>query len=183
MDLPECKPARREKIAIVGSGPGGLTAAYYLALEGFACTIFEALPEPGGMLRVGIPAYRLPREVLQYEIDYIKRLGVEIRCDSPLGPEMGLSDLKEQGFSAVFMSVGAHKGLRLGVSGEGLPGVYSGVDFLREAALGTAQRPGNRVGVIGGGNVAVDAAPHRVAPGLQPGDHLLPPHPGRDAGL
>ena len=158
MDLPECKPARREKIAIVGSGPGGLTAAYYLALEGFACTIFEALPEPGGMLRVGIPAYRLPREVLQYEIDYIKRLGVEIRCDSPLGPEMGLSDLKEQGFSAVFMSVGAHKGLRLGVSGEGLPGVYSGVDFLREAALGTAQRPGNRVGVIGGGNVAVDAA-------------------------
>jgi heterodisulfide reductase subunit A2 len=158
MSLPQCQPPREEKIAIVGSGPAGLSAAYYLALEGFPVTIFEALPVAGGMLRVGIPDYRLPPEVLDYEIEYIKRLGVEIRLNSPLGPKLTLEDLKAQGFAAVFMGVGAHKGLRLGAPGEGLPQVLSGVEFLREAALGLEQSPGNRVCIIGGGNVAVDAA-------------------------
>ncbi len=156
--LPECKPARAEKIAVVGSGPAGLSAAYYLALEGFQVTIFEALPVAGGMLRTGIPDYRLPPEVLDYEIEYIKRLGVELRLASPLGPDLTLDDLKAQGYGAVFMAVGAHKGLRLGVPGEGLPQVRSGVEFLREAALGLAESPGERVCIIGGGNVAVDAA-------------------------
>jgi len=158
MDLPKVKEKRPEKIAVIGSGPAGLSAAYYLALEGYQPTIFEALPVAGGMLRVGIPAFRLPREVLEYEIDYIKAAGVEIRLNSPIGRELSLEDLREQGFEAVFMSVGAHKGLRLGVDGENLPGVLSGVDFLRQASLGRAACPGDRVVVLGGGNVAIDAA-------------------------
>ncbi|MEW5912184.1 MAG: NAD(P)-binding protein [Thermodesulfobacteriota bacterium] len=158
MDLPTCKPPRPEKIAIIGAGPAGLAAAYYLALEGFAVTIFEALPKAGGMLRVGIPDYRLPPEVLDYEIEYIQKLGVEIRLNTPVGGNLGLEQLKREGYSAVFLAVGAHKGLRLGVPGEALPGVRSGVEFLRQAALGTAECPGEKVCVIGGGNVAVDAA-------------------------
>ncbi|MCB2228134.1 MAG: FAD-dependent oxidoreductase [Desulfarculaceae bacterium] len=158
MDLPQCKEPRGEKIAIVGAGPAGLSAAYYLALNGFGVTIFEALPVAGGMLRVGIPDYRLPPEVLDYEIAYIQKLGVEIRLNTALGREVTLAQLKEQGYAALFMGVGAHKGLRLGVEGEDLAGVQSGVDFLREAALGRAEKPGDKVVVIGGGNVAIDAA-------------------------
>ncbi len=158
MDLPPVKEKRPERIAVVGSGPAGLTAAYYLALEGYRPVIFEALPVAGGMLRVGIPAYRLPREVIDYEIEYIQRLGVEIRLDSPVQGEGALADLRRQGFSAVFVSSGAHRGLRLGLEGEDLEGVLSGVDFLRQAALGQAPCPGRRVAVVGGGNVALDAA-------------------------
>ena len=154
MDLPEIPEARSEKIAILGSGPAGLSAGYYLALKGYKPTIYEALPVAGGMLRVGIPAFRLPREVIDYEIDYIQHCGVEIMLNTPANPE----DLKKQGYDAVFNAVGAHKGYRLGVSGEGLPGVLSGVDFLREAALDQAECPGVRVAVVGGGNVAIDAA-------------------------
>ena len=110
------------------------------------------------MLRVGIPDYRLPARVLDYEIEYIRRLGVDIKLNTPLGPDLTLEDLKGQGFSAVFLSLGAHSGMRLGVEGENLPGVQSGVDFLRQAALGLAEAPGRKVVVVGGGNVAVDAA-------------------------
>ncbi len=156
--LPEIVKSREEKIAVIGSGPAGLTAAYYLALEGFRPTVFEALPEAGGMLRVGIPAYRLPRDTLDYEINYIKAAGVEIRLNSPLGPEKTLQSLKNEGFAAAYLSVGAHRGLNLGVEGENLPGVLSGVEFLKAAALDRAECPGDRVAVIGGGNVAVDAA-------------------------
>ena len=158
MDLPQVKEKRPERIAVVGSGPAGLTAAYYLALEGYQPVIFEALPVAGGMLRVGIPAYRLPREVIDYEIEYIQRLGVEIRLNSPVQGDGALADLRQQGFSAVFVSSGAHRGLRLGLEGEDLEGVLSGVDFLRQAALGQAPCPGQRVAVVGGGNVALDAA-------------------------
>ena len=158
MDLPAVAPQRPERVAIVGSGPAGLTAAFYLAQAGIQVTIFEALPQAGGMLRVGIPAYRLPRRVLDYEIEYIKRLGVEIALNSPVGPDRSLEDLRAQGFAAVLVAVGAHQGTPLALEGEDLTGVISGVEFLREAALGRGQSPGERVAVIGGGNVAIDAA-------------------------
>ncbi len=167
MDLPATKDPRPEHVAIIGSGPAGLSAAYYLALEGIPVTIFEALERPGGMLAVGIPAYRLPREVIDYEIEYIKALGVDIKLNSPIGRGLTLGDLKAQGYRAVFMSTGAHKELRLGVGGESLPGVASGVEFLRQAALGRAESPGRRVVVIGGGNVAVDAARSALRLGSQ----------------
>ncbi|MFH2127989.1 MAG: FAD-dependent oxidoreductase, partial [Pseudomonadota bacterium] len=149
---------RSEKVAIIGAGPAGLTAAWYLALEGFAVTIFEALPVAGGMLRVGIPDYRLPPETLDYEIDCIKSLGVEIKLNTSFGKDLGLADLEAQGFKAVFMGLGAHQCLTLGVPGEDTPGVQPGVTFLREAALGQAASPGSRVVVVGGGNVAIDSA-------------------------
>ncbi|MCF8115418.1 MAG: FAD-dependent oxidoreductase [Desulfarculaceae bacterium] len=158
MDLPQVKERRTEKVAIVGAGPAGLSAAYYLALEGFGVTIFESLPVAGGMLRVGIPDYRLPPEVLDYEIEYIKKLGVEIKLNTALGRDVALEQLRQEGYAALVMAVGAHKGLRLGVEGESLSGVQSGVEFLRAAALGQAESPGDRVVVVGGGNVAVDAA-------------------------
>jgi heterodisulfide reductase subunit A-like polyferredoxin len=158
MDLPQLPEPRPEKIAIVGAGPAGLTAAHYLALNGYAVTIHEALPVAGGMLRVGIPAYRLPHKVIDYEVEYITRLGVKIKLNSPVGEGLSLTGLKDQGFAAVFLGVGAQRGLSLGVPGEDLAGVLSGVAFLRDAGLGQAACPGERVAVIGGGNVAIDAA-------------------------
>ena len=158
MDLPRVKERRDENVAVIGSGPGGLSAAYYLALEGFQPVIYEALPQAGGMLRVGIPDYRLPPEILDYEIEYIKAVGVDIRLNTPVGPGLSLDELKSQGYAAVFLAAGAHRPLALEIEGEDLAGAASGVDFLREAALGTAACPGEKVAVIGGGNVAVDAA-------------------------
>jgi len=155
---PDVKPRREEKVAVVGSGPAGLTAAYYLALEGFRPTVFEALPAAGGMLRTGIPDYRLPPKILDYEIDYIRAVGVDIRLNTPIGPNLSLSDLRGQGFQAVFLAVGAHHGRSLNVEGQDLAGVRSGVTFLRDAALVRLECPGERIAVIGGGNVAVDAA-------------------------
>ena len=155
--FPEMKEKRPEKVAIVGSGPAGLSAAYYLAIEGYRPTIFEALPVAGGMLSVGIPAYRLPRDILQYEIDYIREMGVDIKLNSPIGKDLSLNDLKSQGFEAVFLSVGAHAGLDLNVEGEDLEGVHRGVQFLRDANLGNDVFVGKTVAVIGGGNVAIDA--------------------------
>jgi len=157
-NLPEVPIQDQEKVAIIGAGPAGLTCAYYLALAGYRPTVFEALGVTGGMLRVGIPDYRLPPQVLNYEIEYIRSCGVQIKLNSALGRDYSLADLKAQGFSAVFVSLGAHQGMRLGVEGEELEGVQSGVDFLRLAGIGAAQNPGRRVAVIGGGNVAVDAA-------------------------
>ncbi len=150
---------QNERIAVIGSGPAGLTAAYYLRLKGYKVTIFEALPALGGMLRVGIPDYRLPQEVLDREINYILGLGVETRTGVRLGKDLTLSDLKEQGFDAIFLGIGAHLGIKLRIPGEGeLDGVVDAVDFLREANLGRGDAPGKRVVVIGGGNVAVDTA-------------------------
>jgi heterodisulfide reductase subunit A2 len=150
---------RPEKVAIVGSGPAGLTAAYYLRLSGYRVTIFEALPVLGGMLRVGIPDYRLPPEVLDREINHILRLGVQTETGKRLGSDFTLEDLTRQGFNAIFLAVGAHRGLKLGIAGErDFRGVVDAVDFLREVNLGSRQRPGQQVAIVGGGNVAIDAA-------------------------
>jgi heterodisulfide reductase subunit A-like polyferredoxin len=156
--LPELPVQDKEKIAVIGAGPAGLTCAFYLALEGYQPTVLEALDAAGGMLRVGIPDYRLPPRVLNYEINYIRSCGVEIKLNQALGRDYTLAGLKEQGYAAAFVSIGAHQGMRLGLEGEELEGVQSGVDFLRQAAVGAAPSPGRRVAVVGGGNVAVDAA-------------------------
>jgi heterodisulfide reductase subunit A-like polyferredoxin len=155
---PSAMPSKNKKVAIVGSGPAGLSAAYYLALWGYQPTVFEALPVAGGMMAVGIPSYRLPKDVLNAEIDFIKSAGVEIRTNTPIGSSLSLADLKAQGYEATFIAVGAHKNNKLGVDGEALQGVIPGVEFLRDAALGKSLSIGQRVAVIGGGNVAIDAA-------------------------
>ncbi len=155
---PMALEGRNRKVAVVGSGPGGLTAAYYLALWGYQPTVFEALPVAGGMLAVGIPSYRLPKDVLSSEIDFIKSVGVEIRTSTPVGDSLPLDDLKAQGYEAVFIAAGAHKNNPMGVDGEDLEGVVPAVGFLRDANLGKSVNVGDRVAVIGGGNVAIDAA-------------------------
>jgi heterodisulfide reductase subunit A2 len=147
-----------EKVAIVGSGPGGLTAAYYLALKGYKPTIFEAAVKAGGMLRTGIPDYRLPPEVLDAEIDFIKAAGVEIKTESPIGKDVTLEILRKEGFKAFFLGTGAHADRGLGLAGEEMGGVLSGVEFLRDFNLGRPVSVGQNVVVIGGGNVAMDAA-------------------------
>jgi len=152
----ECLSQRGEKVAIIGSGPAGLSAAYHLARKGVLSCVFEALPEPGGMLRVGIPEHRLPREVLDKEIEVITNLGVEIRTSTPLGPELTVDDLFKEGYKAVYLSIGAHKGINLGISGEKAKGVYEGVDFLREVNLTGKAPVGKKIAIIGGGNVAID---------------------------
>lgn len=149
---------REEKVAIVGAGPAGLTAAYYLALEGYQVTVFEALPVVGGMLRVGIPDYRLPGQVLEEEIAPLKALGVEIKTNTPVGKDLSIDDLFAQGYQACFLGVGAHESQKLNVPGEEAEGVVHGVYFLREMNLGREVKVGKKVAVIGGGNVAMDAA-------------------------
>jgi len=148
-----------EKIAIVGSGPAGLTAAHDLVLMGYGVTIFEALPVAGGMMAVGIPEYRLPKNVLNIEIEAIQKLGVEIKLNSPVGqPGFTLDDLQQQGYKAIFIAVGAHTSRKLDVPGEEMKGVYHGVSFLRDVNLGNEVKVGQKVAVVGGGNVAIDAA-------------------------
>jgi len=146
-----------KRVAIVGAGPAGLAAANDLALKGHNVTIFEVLPEPGGMLRVGIPEYRLPKEILRQEIGYIQKLGVEIKTGIQVGKDITLEELKKT-YGAVFLGVGAHGVMRLGVDGEDIPGVMEGIEFLRAANLGEKVDIGNKVAVIGGGNTAVDCA-------------------------
>jgi NADH-quinone oxidoreductase subunit F len=147
-------------VAVIGSGPAGLTAALRLAQMGYPATVFEALPVPGGMMAVGIPEYRLPREILQKEIDHVRRAGVDILCNRALGRDFTLEEIFEsQGFRAAILAIGAHKSLRLGIPGEDGPNVMPGIHFLRHVALGTAPAvAGKRIAVIGGGNAAVDAA-------------------------
>jgi heterodisulfide reductase subunit A-like polyferredoxin len=153
-----CLPERPEKVAIIGSGPAGLSAAYHLARKGIKSTIFEALPEAGGMLRVGIPDHRLPREVLDRDIEVVTNLGVDIRCNSPLGPNRTIDDLAQEGYKAVYLALGAHKGIEMGIPGESSEGVRQGVDFLREVNLAGKAPVGAHVAIIGGGNVAVDVS-------------------------
>lgn len=152
------RPPTGKKVAIVGSGPAGLTAGYYLAKAGHTVTVFEQFPVAGGMMRVGIPDYRLPPEVLEKEINTIKEAGVEIRLNTKIED---IDSLFKEGYQAVFLAPGAHHGQTLGVEGEDLPGVYDGASFLREVNLGKKINLGNKVAVIGAGNVAIDAA--RVA--------------------
>ncbi|MBN1188312.1 MAG: FAD-dependent oxidoreductase [Dehalococcoidales bacterium] len=151
-------PPTGKKAAVVGGGPAGLTAAYYLAKLGHGVTVFEALPEAGGMMRVGIPDYRLPKDVLRAEIDEISAAGVDIRTNVSI---TSLDDLFQDGYQAVFLALGAHEGMKLGVEGENSPGVIDCATFLRETALGKKTDIGERVAVVGGGNAAIDAA--RVA--------------------
>ncbi|MGD8290912.1 MAG: FAD-dependent oxidoreductase [Desulfobacterales bacterium] len=158
LPLPEIKD-RPEKIAVVGSGPAGLTVAYYLRLKGFQVKIFDVLDKLGGMLRTGIPDYRLPPAKLDKEINYILRLGVETRTGVRFGTDFTLHNLKEEGFSAVFLGIGAQKSMNLGITAEkNTTGVIDALHFLREVNLGKKSSPGKRVVVIGGGNVAIDTA-------------------------
>jgi len=151
-------PSTGKKVAIVGSGPAGLTAGYYLAKAGHSVTVYEQFSKAGGMMRVGIPDYRLPPEVLDGEIEEIKNAGVDIILNTRIE---STDWLFEQGYDAVFLAPGAHRGITLGVEGDDSPGVYDGAAFLRDANLGAKIDLGNRVAVIGGGNVAIDSA--RVA--------------------
>jgi heterodisulfide reductase subunit A-like polyferredoxin len=153
-----CDPKIGKKVAIIGSGPAGLSCGFHLAKKGVDAVIFEALPKPGGMLRVGIPDHRLPPDVLDKDIDVITNLGVSIHCHQRLGHDFTVDSLKAEGFDAVFLALGAHKGLSLGIPGEDLPGVRQGVDYLRELNLNGKTETGNQVGIIGGGNVAIDVA-------------------------
>ena len=149
---------RGEKVAIIGAGPAGLSAAYYLARLGHSPVIFEALPVPGGMVHVGIPEYRLPRHVIRREVELIEREGVEIRYSTRLGRDFAFADLPGMGFAATFVGIGAHLGRPLGIPGEDLPGSLDAIEFLRRVALGEKVDIGDNVLVLGGGNSAMDAA-------------------------
>src|SRR5512135_2453636 len=146
------------KVAVVGAGPAGLSCAHDLALLGYEVTVFEAQPVAGGMLRLGIPEYRLPRELIRLEINAILSLGVELKLNSAVGRDFAISDLKNQGYRAVFVAVGAHKSRGLGIEGVEIDGVLRAVDFLLNVNLGYRVELGSRVIVVGGGNVAIDVA-------------------------
>jgi heterodisulfide reductase subunit A len=156
--LPEIETKREEKIAIIGSGPAGLTAAYYLAQKGYQVTIFEKLPVKGGMMAVGIPEYRLPQDILIKEISLIEKLGVEIKTNTAFGRDITTEGLRNDGYKALFIGTGLHGSRNLGVAGENMQGILPGVAFLRNVALGKDVAVGKEVVVIGGGNVAVDVA-------------------------
>ena len=159
------KAARKEeRVAIIGAGPAGLSAAYDLAMEGYQVTVFEALPVAGGMLAVGIPEYRLPKDILKKEIEEVKKLGVDIKLNTPVND---IGALLKDGYKAVFVATGAHKGDKMGIPGEDLPGVSDAIDFLREANLGKEVKVGKRVAIVGGGNSAIDAARVALRKGAQ----------------
>jgi heterodisulfide reductase subunit A len=159
-DLPQPHiEERTDKVAVIGSGPAGLTVAYYLRLRGFQVTIYDALNRLGGMLRVGIPDYRLPPEVLDREIDHILKTGIQVKPGMRLGRDFTLNDLRREGYKAIFLGIGAHGSLRLGIPGEdNVKGVIDALQFLLEINLGARTLPGEAVVIIGGGNVAIDAA-------------------------
>jgi NADPH-dependent glutamate synthase beta subunit-like oxidoreductase/coenzyme F420-reducing hydrogenase delta subunit len=147
-----------ERVAIVGAGPAGLTAANDLCLLGYRCVIFEELPEPGGMLRVGVPRYRLPRESLDRDINSILCLGAELRTGVKVGRDVTLTELHREDFKAVFLAIGSHKSLKLDVPGEDLDGVIPALTFFRRVSMGNSLKVGRRVAIIGGGDTALDAA-------------------------
>ena len=156
--IPSLKGGFKEKIAIIGAGPAGLSCAYFLALTGYKPTIFEKNAEPGGMLRYGIPSYKLEKDLLAAEIDVIRQLGVEIRCGVEVGKDVTIEDLREQGYKGFYAAIGCQRGRKPGISGENAEGAYTAVDFLRKAGgLESFPLEGDVV-VVGGGNVAIDAA-------------------------
>jgi NADPH-dependent glutamate synthase beta subunit-like oxidoreductase len=156
--IPEIKQERLEKIAVIGSGPAGLSCAYYVRREGYRVTIYEKSAVAGGMLSVGIPEYRLPRDILNAEIQVIQDMGVMIKTSVNVGKDITIDQLRRQGYSAIFLAIGSHVCKTIGIEGEDLHGVFSGIDFLRDANLGTPIQVKDRIAVIGGGNVAMDAA-------------------------
>lgn len=166
------------KVAIIGSGPAGLSCAHYLALQGYRVTIFEALPEAGGLFMSGIPEYRLPREIVRREVNLVRSLGVEIRTGVTVGTDVTLDELRRQGYEAFFLGIGAHLGYKLKIEGEdNFPQVYDVISFLRQVNLRNKEKPADKVVIIGGGNAAIDRGSHLCAPGMPGGPHLLPPDP------
>ncbi len=156
--VPPLKARRKEKVAIIGSGPAGLTAAYFLAREGYPVTVFEKAPIAGGMLTLGIPAYRLPRDVIKAEIQVIRDMGVKIKTGVDVGKDVTVDKLRKQGFKAFFFAIGTQKCKQLNVPGEDLKGVYQALDYLRRVNMGEKVTLGKKVAVVGGGNAAVDVA-------------------------
>ena len=156
-----------EKIAVIGSGPAGLTCAYYLALKGYPVTVFEKEKELGGMLTLGIPSFRLEKDVIRAEIDILRDLGVQFKTGVAVGTDITLDALRAKGFKAFYLAVGASRGAKLRCPGEDLPGVMTGIDFLRAVNLGAAPEIGKSVAVIGGGNVAIDVARAAVRLGAE----------------
>ena len=147
-----------EKIAVIGAGPAGLSCAYYLAVKGYPVTVYEKEKTLGGMLTMGIPSFRLERDVINAEIDVLRELGVEFKTGVEVGKDVTLDELREQGFKAFYLAIGASKGTKVGCPGDELEGVFTGIDFLREINLGGKPAIGKNVAVIGGGNVAIDVA-------------------------
>jgi len=158
--VPEIEP-KDEKVAIVGSGPAGLSAAYFLALEGYKVSVYEAMPETGGMMRYGIPEHRLPRSVIDREVENLKRYGIEIHTNTAVGKDITIEELQEHGAKAVFLGAGAWKGLKLRIQGEEAEGVYDVTSFLRNVHLGKLKKLKGSTIIIGGGHSALDGA--RVA--------------------
>ena len=156
--IPSLKGGFDEKIAIIGAGPAGLSCAYYLALTGYKPTIFEKNEEPGGMLRYGIPSYKLEKDLLAAEIDVIRELGVEIRCGVEIGKDITIEELREQGYKGFYVAIGCQRGRKPGITGENAKGTYAAVDFLREAGAKESFVLEGDVVVVGGGNLAIDAA-------------------------
>ncbi|MEW6621844.1 MAG: NADH-quinone oxidoreductase subunit NuoF [Bacillota bacterium] len=167
LPVPEVAESNGKKVAVVGSGPAGLTAAYYLRKAGYEVVVYEALPVAGGMLAVGIPEYRLPNDILQSEIKILEQMGVGIKTGVRVGQDVTLTQLKED-YDAIFLAVGAHKDQNLGIPGEKLRGVLSGIGLLRELNLGNSvDMEGKRIAVIGGGNVAMDVARSAIRKGAK----------------
>jgi len=156
---PAKEPDKGRKVCIIGAGPGGMSAAYYLALKGYTVRVIESLPVAGGMIMVGIPRYRLPREVIDREVAMIEELGVEFVYNTHFGTDVTMDQLREEGFEAFLFAIGAHKAFKMGIPGEkDYPQVIEAIDLLRRVALGDRHVPGRRAVIIGGGNVAIDAA-------------------------
>ncbi len=162
-------PYANGRVAVIGAGPAGINAAYQLARKGYSVTVYEALPVAGGMLAVGIPSYRLPRDILNYEIDLVRRMGVEIICNTRVGSDITLDQIWEEGFKAIFIANGLHESATMGCEGEDAcyRGFMPGVEFLRRVNLGQTVELGDTISVIGGGNVAMDCARSAVRLGVK----------------
>ena len=156
-----------EKIAVIGAGPAGMSCAYYLALKGYPVTVFDRNPVPGGMLTLGIPSFRLEKDVLNAEIDILKEMGVDFKCGVEVGKDITIQQLRDEGYKGFYLAIGAQKSAKLNIPGEELEGVFGGVDFLREVNLGAKPEIGKRCAVIGGGNVAMDVCRSAVRLGAE----------------